>query len=87
VLNTPPLHRPNPGCGILRIQSERGKKMRALKKQGNYRLYLVDGMNELWFGVYGKKNSYMAGYVANPENMDYAVYVAEEEMTSLMMEV
>ena len=50
-------------------------------------MYLVDGMNELWFGVYGKKNSYMAGYVANPENMDYAVYVAEEEMTSLMMEV
>ena len=60
--------------------------MKALKKQGKYRLYLVAGGYELWAGIYGAKNSYMAGYVSDPANFSYAVAEAQEEMNYLMME-
>jgi len=60
--------------------------MRALKKQDNYRLYRVENHYELWSGVYEGKNSYRAGYVADPENFEYAIDVAEEEMRCLMAE-
>lgn len=60
--------------------------MRAIKKQGNYRLYRVENHLELWHGTYQGKNSYRAGYVADAENFEYAIDVAEEEMRCLMAE-
>jgi NADH pyrophosphatase NudC (nudix superfamily) len=60
--------------------------MRAIKKKGNYRLYRVENHLELWSGTYKGKNSYLAGYVANAENFEYAIDVAEENMRYLMAE-
>jgi hypothetical protein len=60
--------------------------MRAIKKQGEYRLYLVENHLELWFGVFGGKYSYCAGYVTDAENFEYAIDVAEEEMRCLRAE-
>tara|TARA_R110000851_G_C12803410_1_gene537703 strand:+ start:289 stop:501 length:213 start_codon:yes stop_codon:yes gene_type:complete len=37
---------------------------------------------ELW--KIAGKHSYMAGYVMNPENLEYAVDTAEEEMAALL---
>jgi hypothetical protein len=36
--------------------------------------------------VFGGEYSYRAGYVANAENFEYAIDVAEEEMRCLMAE-
>lgn len=60
--------------------------MKAIKKQGNYRLYKVENHLELWHGTYQGKNSYCAGYVEDAENFEYAIDVAEEEMRCLMEE-
>lgn len=60
--------------------------MRAIKKQGEYRLYRVENHLELWHGTYEGKYSYRAGYVANADNFEYAIDVAEEEMRCLMAE-
>lgn len=60
--------------------------MRAIKREGNYRLYRVDGMYELWSGVIGKELSYRAGYVSNPDNFEEAIYAAQEEMHYMMAE-
>lgn len=61
--------------------------MRAIMKQGKYRLYKIDNdYHELWVGVYEGANSYRAGYVADPENFLLAIDVAEEEMRCLMAE-
>jgi hypothetical protein len=68
------------------MATERGNKMRAIKKQGEYRLYRVENHLELWKGVFGGEYSYRAGYVANAENFEYAIDVAEEEMRCLMAE-
>ena len=60
--------------------------MRSIKKQGEYRLYRVENHLELWRGVYEGKYSYRAGYVADAENFEHAIDVAEEEMRCLMAE-
>ena len=71
---------------IIKIPKGKGEKVRSIKKQGNYRLYSVENHYELWVGTYEGKNSYRAGYVANPENFEYAIDVAEEEMRYLRAE-
>jgi hypothetical protein len=58
--------------------------VRSIKKQGKYRLYSVENHYELWVGTYEGKDSYRAGYVSDPENFEYAIDVAEEEMRCLM---
>jgi hypothetical protein len=60
--------------------------MKAIKKQGNYRLYRIDGHLELWSGVFGGEYSYRAGYVTDADNFEYAIEVAKEEMRYLMAE-
>jgi hypothetical protein len=61
--------------------------MRALKNDGKYFLYRIDGHLELWRGRYGKEWSYRAGYVADADNFEYAVSEAEDEMRCLMAEL
>jgi hypothetical protein len=56
--------------------------MKAIKKEGHYRLYKVGVLYELWFGTYNK--GALMGYVTNVENWDIALFNAKEEMTTLM---
>lgn len=59
---------------------------KAIKTDGKYFLYNIDGHLELWRGKLGGEWSYRAGYVANRDNFEYAVDTAEEEMRCLMAE-
>ena len=61
--------------------------MRALKTDGKYFLYRIDGHLELWRGKHGKEWSYRAGYVSDADNFEYAVEMADEEMRCLMAEL
>jgi Zn/Cd-binding protein ZinT len=64
------------------------KKMKLLKKRDGYYLYKVEGFKvlELWKGKEGGKFSYRAGYVSDVDNLDVAIFNAEEEMRSMMRE-
>jgi len=64
------------------------KKMQLLKKRDGYYLYKVEGLNvlELWKGKEGGKFSYRAGYVADVDGLDVAIFEAEEEMRTMIRE-
>ena len=56
---------------------------REVRGKTKYALYLGDHGHELWtMGRHG----YFCGYVADPENVDYAIDVHEEELHCLMAE-
>lgn len=57
---------------------------KALKTDGKYYLYKIDGHLELWRGKIGGEYSYRAGYVMDADNFEVACYEADEEMRSLM---
>ena len=59
--------------------------MKAIKKDGQYRLYKINNSYELWFGTYIK--GALIGYVSNAENWDEALFNAQEEIAALMSEV
>ena len=59
--------------------------MKAIKKDGEYRLYKVGAFYELWFGTY--TNGSLIGYVSDLENWDLALFNAKEEVAALMSEV
>lgn len=58
--------------------------MKAIKTNGTYYLYAIDGHLELWRGKFDGEYSFRAGYVANKENFEYACDNADEEMRCLM---
>lgn len=64
--------------------------MKALKKQGEYRLYRVNGHLEIWCGVYNEEQSYLKGVRVGGlmyiENFEYAVEVAKDEVRCLIAE-
>jgi hypothetical protein len=75
----------------LGLPTKKGKKMRAIKVEGDYRLYKIGNSYELWLGTYtldkySDKGS-MVGYVSDPENFKYAIDVAKEELAYMMDEV
>ena len=58
--------------------------VKLITEKDGYFLYRVGDYNELWRGKMGVENSYRAGYVQNPENIDMAIAEAEAEMRSLI---
>jgi hypothetical protein len=56
--------------------------MKAIKKEGEYRLYKINNAFELWLGTYNK--GAFIGYVSNVENWDEALFNAKEEVAALM---
>lgn len=64
--------------------------MKAIKKEGNYRLYKIDNNYELWFGIYTtdilSDKGVKVGYVSNPDNFEDAIDTAKEEMDYMMAE-
>lgn len=72
-------------------QQGKGDTMKAIKVEGNYRLYKVEGNYELWFGTYtldtASEKGVRVGYVSDPENFEDAVDVAKEELAYMMDEV
>lgn len=58
--------------------------MKAIRTDGKYNLYRIDGHLELWRGKFGGEYSYRAGYVMDKENFELAVANADEEMRYLM---
>ena len=59
--------------------------MKAIKKDGYYRLYKTADGYELWIGRYGDTGARL-GYVADPENWEYALDMAKEEIRYLAWE-
>ena len=57
---------------------------KALKTDGKYYLYKIDGHLELWRGKIGGEYSFRAGYVMDAENFEMACDSADEEMAYLM---
>ena len=68
------------------ITIKEAKKMQLLKKRDGYYLYKAEGFKvlELWKGKEGGKFSYRAGYVSDVDNLDVAIFNAEEEMRTMM---
>ena len=60
--------------------------MRAIRTNGKYNLYRIDGHLELWRGKFGKEYSFRAGYVSNKNNFEMVCIAADEEMACLMNE-
>ena len=60
--------------------------MRAIRTDGKYNLYKVNGLLELWRGKIGGEYSFRAGYVSNRDNFEMATIAADEEMAYLMAE-
>ena len=64
--------------------------MKAIKKQGKYRMYRVQDMYELWTGKYNAQQEagvgVRVGYVSNPENFEMACHEAELEFKQLERE-
>lgn len=58
--------------------------MKAIKTDGKYYLYKIDGYLELWRGKFGGEWSFRAGYVMHADNFEYACANADEEMRYLM---
>jgi hypothetical protein len=60
--------------------------MRAIRTNGKYNLYKIEGHLELWSGKFGGEYSFRAGYVMDADNFEVACFEADEEMRSLMAE-
>jgi hypothetical protein len=72
--------------GLLQALLNANASIVPVKKASGYKMYKVQGHYELWRGRMSSKNGYRAGYVSNPDNMQEAIYAAQEEMRCLMAE-
>lgn len=71
---------------LLQALISAGATIVPVKKMDGYKLYKIQGHYELWRGRMTAKNAYRAGFVSNPDNMQDAIYAAQEEMRYLMAE-
>ena len=66
-----------------------GAVITPMKSKAGYHVYKIDGVKELWRGKIEQAethHSYRAGYIADLDNLDYAIEEAAAEMRSLMAE-
>lgn len=72
--------------GLAKAAIKAGAVITPVKKSGKYSLYKIQGHYELWALTMEHEYGYRAGYVSNPDNMQDAIYAAQEEMRYLMAE-
>jgi hypothetical protein len=72
--------------GLVQSLTQAGAVVTPVKKSGKYNVYKIQGMYELWKLTIENPNGYLAGYVSNLDNLEYAIDNAEEEMRCLMAE-
>jgi hypothetical protein len=75
--------------GLIKSAIAAGATIMPMKAKAGYYVYNVQGYKELWRGKIEKEAteySYRAGYIANLDNLDYAIEEAAAEMRALMAE-
>ena len=75
--------------GIVKSAIAAGATIVPVKAKSGYYVYYIQGHYELWRGKIEQEDthySFRAGYIANVDNLDYAIAEAQEEMRALMAE-
>lgn len=75
--------------GLIKSAIAAGATIVPAKAKAGYYVYYIQGHYELWRGKIEQEEthySFRAGYIANLDNLDYAIEEAKAEMRALMAE-